>query len=203
MVVACNTVSAVALDMLRVELDIPVLGVIEPGARAGVRASESARIGVIATAGTILSGAYERAILAEESRAEVWGQAAPLLVPLVEEGWVDGEVPRLAIQRYLKPLVAHGIDVLILGCTHYPILGAQIRHEINAMSPTPVQVVDSAVATAAELMNTLNSRDMGVEAEHKGALRLFVTDMPGAFREVASLFLGKDVGDLEVEGVDL
>ena len=203
LVVACNTVSAVALDMLRVELDIPVLGVIEPGARAGVRATERSRVGVIATAGTILSGAYERAILREASRAEVCAAAAPLLVPLVEEGWVDGEVPRLAIRRYLKPLVERGIDVLILGCTHYPILGAAIRLELDEMSAAQVQVVDSAVATAAELARALSERELGADATRQGALRLLVTDMPGAFREVASRFLGQDVSSLDVEGVDL
>lgn len=203
LVVACNTVSAVALDMLRVELDIPVLGVIEPGARAGVRASERSRVGVIATAGTILSGAYERAILAEESRAEVCAQAAPLLVPLVEEGWVDGEVPRLAIRRYLEPLVERGVDVLILGCTHYPILGESIRRELDEMSAAQIQVVDSAAATAAELARALRERDLGADSRRQGALRLLVTDMPGAFREVASRFLGTDVKELDVEGVDL
>ena len=121
-VVACNTVSAVALDMLRVELDLPVLGVIEPGARAAALAAGGDVIGVLGTAGTIASGAYPRAVAAVSTRAEVIGQAAPLLVPLVEEGWLEGEVPRLAVRRYLEPVLARGASVLVLGCTHYPLL---------------------------------------------------------------------------------
>jgi glutamate racemase len=103
-VIACNTASAVAPDRLRVELDLPVLGVIEPGARAAVAASRGGRIGVLATTATIASGAYPRAVAAESTRAEVIGQAAPLLVPLAEEGWTEGDVPRLAARRYLEPL---------------------------------------------------------------------------------------------------
>src|SRR5689334_12340172 len=121
LVVACNTVSAVALDMLRVELDIPVLGVIEPGARAAVAASQRGRIGVIATGGTVLSGAYPRAVASVDSRSEVFALPAPLLVPLAEEGWVEGEVPRLVIDRYLGQLAPHQVDAIVLGCTHYPL----------------------------------------------------------------------------------
>ena len=107
-VIACNTVSAVAPDRLRIELDLPVLGVIEPGARAAVAATRNGKIGVLATAATIASGAYPRAVSAISTRAETIGQAAPLLVPLAEEGWTEGEVPRLAVRRYLEPLGARG-----------------------------------------------------------------------------------------------
>jgi glutamate racemase len=122
LVVACNTVSAVAPETLRVELDLPVLGVVEPGARAAVAASRTGRIGVLATAGTIASGAYLRAVAQVSTRAEVVGQAAPLLVPLAEEGWNEGEVPRLVIRRYIEPLALAAVDVVVLGCTHYPLL---------------------------------------------------------------------------------
>src|SRR5262245_60454246 len=132
LVVACNTVSAVALEMLRAELDLPVVGVVEPGARAAVRAAEALgrehslsvppRIGVLGTVGTISSGAYLRAVAQISTRLEVIGRAAPLLVPLVEEGWLDGDVPLLAVRRYLEPLVAGGARVLVLGCTHYPLI---------------------------------------------------------------------------------
>jgi glutamate racemase len=125
-VIACNTVSAVAPERLRVELDIPVLEVIEPGARAAVAATRTGRIGVLATAGTIASGAYPRAVAQVSTRAEVVGQPAPLLVPLAEEGWTDGEVPRLVVRRYVEPLAKAGVDVVVLGCTHYPLLRAVI-----------------------------------------------------------------------------
>src|SRR5690606_38805936 len=121
-VVACNTVSAVAIDMLRVELDIPVLGVIVPGARAAVAASRGGAVGVLATTGTIASGAYPRAVASLSTRTEVLGQAAPLMVSLAEEGWVHGEVPRLVARRYLEPLIGAGARTIVLGCTHFPLL---------------------------------------------------------------------------------
>ena len=203
LVVACNTVSAVAIDMLRVELDIPVIGVIGPGARAGVAASRTGRIGVIATAGTVASGAYPRAIAAASSRGEVFAQPAPLLVPLVEEGWTEGEVPVLAVQRYLAPLVEAHIDALILGCTHYPLLGDVIRKELAALAGAEIPVVDSAHATATELATFLADRALARERAEGGELRMLVTDLPGRFAEVASRFLGRDVAGLPVEQIDL
>jgi glutamate racemase len=204
LVVACNTVSAVALDMLQVELDLPVLGVIEPGARAAVRATRSGRIGVIATAGTVASGAYPRAVASFETRAEVRQQEAPLLVPLAEEGWLDGEVPRLVVRRYLEPLLGAGagIDVLVLGCTHYPLLAPVIQAEAAAAAGSEVAVVDSGVAAARELAELLRERDLAREAD-TGSIRLMVTDRPGKFAEVAERFLGRDVEGLVVEQVDL
>ncbi len=203
LVVACNTVSAVALDTLSVELDIPVLGVIGPGARAGVAAGGRGRLGVIATAGTVASGAYVRAVAAESSRVEVVARAAPLLVPLVEEGWVDGEVPRLATRRYLEPLVEAGVSALVLGCTHYPLLAEVIRDELAALAEHPIPVVDSAEATAVELAAFIAARDLARDAEHRGALRILVTDLPDRFADVAARFLGHDVDGLEIEQVDL
>ena len=204
LVVACNTVSAVALDMLRVELDMPVLGVIEPGARAAVAASRAGRIGVIATAGTVASAAYPRAVASFETRAEVHQRAAPLLVPLAEEGWLDGEVPALVARRYLEPLLGHGagIDTLVLGCTHYPLLSEVLRTEAERAAGGPIAIVDSGVAAAAELATLLGERELAREGG-AGALRLLVTDRPGRFAEVASRFLGHDVEGLDVDQVDL
>lgn len=202
LVVACNTVSAVALPMLRIELDVPVLGVIEPGARAGVRASASGRIGVIATAGTVASGAYPRAISSVSTRAEVHQRAAPLLVPLVEEGWLDGDVPTLVVRRYLEPLLAEGIDALVLGCTHYPLLAPILRDEAARIAGRPIAIVDSAEATAHELAELLVERDLA-RLEGPGELSMMVTDLPGRFAEVAARFLGRDVAGLDVSAVDL
>ncbi len=203
LVVACNTVSAVALDMLRVELDIPVLGVIEPGARAAVAATATHRIGVIGTAGMIASGAYPRAVAALSTRAEVYGRAAPLLVPLVEEGWLDGDVPRLALERYLRPLAACDVDVVVLGCTHYPVLRDTVDAVTRAVLGEGTTVVDSAEETAKELAEFVHGRGMarreGVPGG--GTLRLLVTDRPQSFAEVAARFLGHAVP--EVELVDL
>lgn len=203
LVVACNTVSAVALDMLRVELDVPVLGVIEPGARAGVSASREGRIGVIATAGTVASGAYVRAVAALDSRAEVFAQPAPLLVPLAEEGWTEGDVPRQVVRRYLEPLAEARIDALVLGCTHYPLLAPVIAEQAHALCGPEVEVVDSARAAAADLEAMLSSRDLLTGRARRGALQLLVTDVPGRFAEVASRFLGRDVGPEDVTQIDL
>lgn len=203
LVVACNTVSAVALDMLSVELDLPVLGVIGPGARAGAQASRRGRLGVIATTGTVLSGAYPRAVAAVNTRAEVFMEPAPLLVPLVEEGWTQGEVPRLAVRRYLQPLVAQRIDTLVLGCTHYPLLHPLIASELQALSGAAVPIVDSAEASAIELEQLLADRALGRARDHRGAMRILVTDMPGKFAEVAARFLGESVEGMDVTQIDL
>jgi glutamate racemase len=201
LVVACNTVSAVALDVLRVELDVPVLGVIEPGARAAVHATRSGRVGVIGTASTMASGAYPRAVASHASTSEVFSVAAPLLVPLVEEGWLEGAVPTLVVERYLRELVGHDIDTLVLGCTHYPMLRPIIESVAKQLLGAHTSVVDSAEATARELAEFLRTRDLLAEQDSVGKLLLKVTDRPQRFAEVAERFLGHAVGAVEV--VDL
>src|SRR5579883_1128684 len=202
LVLACNTVSAVAPERLRVELDIPILGVIDPGARAAVAATRTGRIGVLATAGTIASGAYARAVARVSTRAEVFGQAAPLLVPLAEEGWTEGDVPRLVVRRYVEPLARAQVDVVVLGCTHYPLLRPAIEAEVGARVGAHAAVVDSATATAADVSAFLRGRGLARDGGAAGGrVQLVVTDVPRAFREAATRFLGADVG--EVEQVDL
>jgi glutamate racemase len=214
LVVACNTVSAVALDMLRVEFDLPVLGVVEPCAQAALdalsRCTQSPgrpapKIGVLGTQGTIASGAYVRAIGRLATRAEVVAAAAPLLVPLVEEGWVEGEVPRLAVERYVRPLVDAGARVFLLGCTHYPLLAPLVRETAHALAGSEVFVVDGADATARELGRWLAddriSRAPPGSLGDADALELLVTDLPASFGEVASRFLGASAG--RVSQVDL
>ena len=200
-VVACNTVSAVALEMLRIELDLPVLGVIVPGARAAVAASKGAPIGVLATTGTIASNAYPRAVAALSTRAVVLGQPAPLLVSLAEEGWVEGQVPRLVAQRYLSPLVEKGARCIVLGCTHFPLLRGAIEEELSALSGAAPAIVDSAGATADDVAAFLAERGLSAKRAERGRLDLLVTDVPKSFRDVASRFLGEAVG--EVEQIDL
>ncbi len=203
LVVACNTASAVALDILRVELDIPVLGVIEPGARAGVEASRSGRIGVIGTAGTVASGAYTRAVATLDPRAEVFAREAPLLVPLAEEGWTEGEVPAAVVRRYLLPLVPNGIDCLVLGCTHYPLLRPVVEAEIGALFGAQLPVVDSAQATAEELCRLLDHKNLAARRQDTSSLSLLVTDLAERFSDVASAFLGRTLEGLDVRQIDL
>jgi glutamate racemase len=202
LVIACNTASAVAPERLRIELDIPVLAVIEPGAKAAVEATRTGRIGVLATAGTIASGAYPRAIAQFSTRADCIGHAAPLLVPLAEEGWTDGEVPSLIVRRYIQPLAEAHVDVVLLGCTHYPLLRPVIEEEVRNLIGDHVSVVDSARATAAYVRAFLLDRSLDRRSTLDGGdVHLIATDVTRSFREVADRFLGAPFG--EVELVDL
>jgi glutamate racemase len=189
LVVACNTASAVALPALRKAFAIPVLGVVEPGARVAARVSRSGRIGVIGTSSTIASGAYQRAIGAARPDAEVIALACPLFVPLAEEGWTDpdDEVVRAVAHRYLAPLARAGVDVLVLGCTHYPLLKGALAKELPG-----VALVDSAEAIATEVAERLAGNVVGT-ASH----RFFVTDTPDRFLAVAERFLGRPVAGAE------
>lgn len=200
-VVACNTVSSVALDVLRVELDLPVLGVILPGARAAVAASKGRPVGILATAGTIASGAYPRAVSSLSTRLETVGRPAPLLVALAEEGWVHGEVPSLVAQRYLEPLIKAGAGCIVLGCTHFPLLREVIEEQAERMAGEAIPVVDGALAAAEEVGAFLEERGLGAPGEGRGELELLVTDMPKSFGEVAARFLGEPVE--HVQQVDL
>ncbi len=200
-VVACNTVSAVALDMLRIELDRPVLGVILPGARAAVTAAKGGAVGVLATTGTIASGAYPRAVASLSTRTEVLGQAAPLLVALAEEGWLEGEVPRLVARRYVEPLVKSGAQCIVLGCTHFPLLRGPIESEAAELAGRTLPIVDSGVATADDVGMFLEERGQLSKRTRRGSLEMFVTDLPKSFSSVAERFLGEPVGD--VHQIDL
>lgn len=185
LVIACNTATAHALATLQQELPVPVIGVVEPGARAAAALTRSKRIGVIGTAGTIASGAYQRALAAAIPGAEVIARACPLLVPLAEEGWLDGEVPRLVIERYLGDLRGT-VDTLVLGCTHYPLLKAAIA---DVLGPS-VALVDSAEATAAAVHDVLRGSGALSAAGATGERSYFVTDVPARFPEIAARFLG-------------
>ncbi|SRR5690606_26504252 len=214
LVVACNTVSAVALDMLRVDFDLPVLGVIEPGARAAIDAMRArppeaplCPIGILGTQGTIASGAYPQAVARLSTRYEVCGQAAPLLVPLVEEGWTFGDVPELAVARYLAPLIEAKVRVIVLGCTHYPLLKETIERVAARLAGEPVAVVDSAHATAEELASWLGAGTItpSRRAPSGERLELLVTDLPASFQAAAERFLGRSVPearqiDLSIDG---
>jgi glutamate racemase len=210
LVIACNTVSAVAVDILRAELDLPVLGVVEPGARAALealaRTAQSGPIGVLGTAGTVASGAYPRAVSQLSTRVEVVTQAAPLLVPLVEEGWLTGEVPRLAVRRYVEPLVAAHVSVIVLGCTHYPLLKATIAEVAAELSGRSIPVVDSAEATAAAVLAWIEDERVASALTLPTAgeeLELLVTDLPKSFASMASQMLGGGAGAPSVTQVDL
>ncbi len=190
LVVACNTASALALPALRAALRIPVLGVVEPGARAAARATRGDRIGVIGTQSTISSGAYQQAIAAARPGAAVTARPCPLFVPLAEEGWTDpeDEVVRLVARRYLAPFLEARVDTLVLGCTHYPLLREAIGRELPG-----VALVDSADAIATEVAGLVGAPATGRVASHQ----FFVTDTPERFLAVAGRFLGRTVTGAE------
>jgi len=201
-IVACNTATAHAVDMLRERLSIPVLGVIEPGARAAVRATRAGRIGVLGTAGTIASRAYERELHRLMPAAEVMGQPCPLFVPLVEEGWVDHAATRLVAREYLEPVSRFGADVVILGCTHYPLLRRVIAEHLG----DHVTLVDSAAETVADAERTLAAagllRHPDSSPEQQPEHHFYVSDSPERFLEVARTFVGDLAGNVELVDVD-
>ncbi len=188
MVVACNTASAVALEALRDVVDVPVIGVIEPGAAAAVEATHNRKVGVIGTDATIRSGAYTRALRAVRSDLEIYTRACPLFVPLAEEGWVDNEVARETAGIYLASLRNSGIDTLVLGCTHYPLL----RTVIGRVLGESVRLIDSAEATAAAVGVALAQAGLA-RAAGRSASSFFVTDAPDRFIKVGARFLGSQV----------
>ncbi|MBJ6726462.1 glutamate racemase [Geomesophilobacter sediminis] len=192
LVVACNTASAVALPTLRRELAIPIVGVIEPGARAAAAATRSGKVGVIGTAATVKSSAYTKAIKKINPEIEVVTRACPLFVPLAEEGWIDNEVARLTAQTYLKPLLDEGVDTLVLGCTHYPILKGTIA---EVMGPE-VTLVDSAEQTALTVAQILGERKLLRPEGEQGNHHYYVTDIPAGFIRVGNRFLGGRLGDV-------
>ena len=204
-VVACNTVSAVAIDILRAEFDLPIIGVIEPGARAALSAvtalasaetgGKAPKIGVLGTTGTVASGAYPRAVGQLSTRYEVVALAAPLLVPLTEEGWIEGEVPRLVVRRYVEPLIAAGASVIVLGCTHFPLLKGLIAEAAAELAGHPIPIVDSAEATAAVVAEWIADERLAPTTNRvapERQLELLVTDLPASFSVVAGRFLGGD-----------
>jgi glutamate racemase len=189
LVVACNTATAAALPVLQKRLSIPVIGVVEPGARAAVERTQG-RIGVIATEGTVKSRVYTKAIKSLRPDIEVIETAAPLFVALAEEGWANTHVAREVAEIYLEPLVDAGIDTLVLGCTHYPIL----RGTIASVVGDQVRIVDSAETTAEWVKKELTE----VAAPGEPLHRFLVTDAEERFRRIAGEFLERDIESLEL-----
>ncbi len=192
LVVACNTASAVSLDTLKKHFAIPIIGVIEPGARRAVSVTRSGKVGVIGTTATIQSSAYARAIKKIDRGIEVVTRACPLFVPLAEEGWVDNEVARLTARTYLQGLKDEGVDTLVLGCTHYPLLKGIIAEVMG----DGVRLVDSAEETARTVAETLAAGDILRPSSEKGNHHFYVTDVPAGFIRVGNRFLGGRLGDV-------
>lgn len=196
-VVACNTASSVALEKLRSEFDIPVIGMIEPGAKAAIAATKNKKIGVIGTDSTISNKAYSTELLKLDSSLKIYEKACPLFVPLAEEGWIDHEATKLVAEEYLNELKSKNIDTLILGCTHYPILEKIIQDVVGSS----VTLIDSGSAASIEVETYLNGRGIKNTSNILGSHEFFVSDVPKKFKQIAERFLGREVE--HVSKVDL
>ena len=201
-VVACNTVSSVALGELAKNFTVPVIGMIEPGADFALKHTQNGRIGVIGTRATISNNAYSNAIKKLNPDVEVFEKACPLFVPLAEEGWVNHRATYEIAEEYLKELREKEIDTLVLGCTHYPILSDVIQEVIGKN----VQLVDSGIASAEIVRNEIERIGFETNSNVPGQHSYYVSDIPAKFKEVAELFLGREVKDVhkvEIEHIEL
>jgi glutamate racemase len=193
-VIACNTATAGSLDRLQRHFRRPIVGVIEPGAAHAARTSASGVIGVIGTVGTIASGAYEQAIRQHRPSATVYSAACPLLVPLAEEGWLDHPASKLVVGEYLSPLLRYGIDVLLLGCTHYPLL----RGLITERAGSGVEILDSALATAEVVAEQLQQLGLERQGPGGGQVEFFLSDRHPHFKRLGERFLDAPIGEIHL-----
>jgi glutamate racemase len=191
-IAACNTASAIALTTLQPEYEVDILGVITPGAESAVTTTRNGSIGVIGTSGTIDSNAYAKAIEALDSRIKVFSMACPLFVPLVEEGYLDREASYLIARDYLAPFLTNGVDTLVLGCTHYPLLKPILRRVLGEK----VILIDSAVETAAATRQTLSELKLLQVQQRDGNHKFYVSDIPDQFARTARHFLGEEVNNV-------
>ena len=197
-VVACNTASAVALSQLTATLPVTVTGVIQPGAEAAITATRNGHVGVIGTRATINSGAYERALRLLDPKVRVSARACPLLVPLIEEGWLQTAITDEIIMQYVSPLVNDGIDTLVLGCTHYPLL----REAMARLLGDRITLVDSAQNCANAVRELLLRENLCAAGPAAGRLQVALTDQPDSFLRVAREALQLDVGEVQVRERD-
>ncbi len=193
LVIACNTASSVSLSAVRKSFPVPVVGVIEPGARAAAAATKKKRIGVIGTEATVRSSSYTMAIQAIDPSIEVFGIPCPLFVPLVEEGWTDGQITEMVADRYLADMRKKDIDTLVLGCTHYPLL----KHVFSKIMGNNVTLIDSAIETAREISRILEVQGLMNISGQLVRHEFYVTDSPQKFLSVGQRFLGRTIESIE------
>lgn len=194
LVVACNTASSVSIPSLRAEFDIPVIGVIEPGAKKAISVTAIGKVGVIGTPSTINSSAYTKAIHDLNPDIEVITKACPLFVPMADEGWVEGEIIERIAQQYLEPIKETGIDVLVLGCTHYPLL----KNTIQKIVGNGITLVDSAEETASQIKDILAQKNLLNDSNAESTREFYLTDTSETFISVAGRFLGEKIDKIEM-----
>ena len=194
LIIACNTIASVAYESVQEISPVPVLDVIDAGARIAAAETHSKNVGVIGTPATINSNAYARAIHRYDPDVRIYSQACPLFVPLVEEGWLDHPVTRLTAQEYLKPVVAEHIDTLVLGCTHYPLLKALFE---DILGPG-IHLVDSAEAMAVIAAQLLTEKKLANPLRIPPQYHFFVTDVPYRFQTIGERFLGRTLSHVDL-----
>ncbi len=194
LVIACNTASAYSLETLRESVEVPVIGVIAPGARKAVETTRTGKIGVIGTPSTIKSEAYVKEIRKIDKNVDVFPKACPLFVPLAEEGWHENQIALSVAEEYLGDFKSGKIDTLILGCTHYPLLKNTIRKVLGE----GITLVDSAEETAKEIKNTLENKGLLATGKTPGRKEYYLTDNSESFINTANRFLGKDIEELQL-----
>ena len=188
-VIACNTASAVALASLKRNFNVPIIEVIAPGAKASVLSvTRNGKIAVLGTEGTIRSSSYAKAIKRLNKKAKVFGKACPLFVPLVEEGWLGHRVTKEVAEEYIKPVLKNGIDTIVLGCTHYPLIKNIIQSRARGKH---IRLIDSAETAAMEVKHTLATLDLSNNSKMKGRYQYFVSDIPQKFTEITCVFLAE------------
>ncbi|TKJ39767.1 glutamate racemase [candidate division LCP-89 bacterium B3_LCP] len=192
-VAACNTASAIALDELDRYLQIPVVGVIKPGARAAAESTQRGIVGVIGTQATVDSKSYQKEIHRIDPDIQVHVTSCPLFVPLAEEGWTEGEIPKLIAEKYLQPLLLENIDTLILGCTHYPLLKPLLQDILG----DEVTMVDSALETAKDVAALMTAQDM-LSSDPDPQRNFYVSDLPRRFEDLGQRFLGEQIGTVSI-----
>ena len=189
LVVACNTSSAYAIEELKSQSNIPIIGVIIPGAKKALSVSNNKRIGIIGTEGTIKSGSYEKALKSLDAHCEIFSKPTPLLVPLVEENWITHKVTKQIIEEYLQEFLERDIDTIIMGCTHYPVLKKLIQEVVG----DNITLVDSAESIALELKRLYQSEPIQKTA---GNYKFFVSDNPEKFKILGRQILGEDLAQI-------
>ncbi len=194
LIIACNTIASVAYEPIAERSPVPVLDVIEAGARCAVATTRTKQVAVIGTPATVNSNAYARTIHRHDPEIRVFSQACPLFVPLVEEGWLDHPVTRLTAQEYLKPVLAEHVDTLVLGCTHYPLLKSLLQE----IAGTAMQLVDSAEAMAGIAATLLQQQGLANPLRIPPEYRFCVSDVPFRFQTIAERFLGRSLGRIDV-----
>lgn len=192
-VVACNTASSVAIEELKKKYTVPIIGMIEPGAKFAVKVTNNKKIGVIGTRATINNKAYSNNIKLINNDIQVFEKACPLFVPLAEEGFLNHQATQIIAKEYLQELIEKEIDTLILGCTHYPILSEIIQNVVGES----VTLVDSGVASAEVIRNEINRIGFETNSRTIGRISFYVSDIPLKFKEVAEIFLGKEINDIQ------